>query len=207
VKQHVVRQGEHLARLAAEHGLSSERPLWSHPKNAGLRAKRPSPFILLPGDEVAIPERSEKVVSCATGTLHTFVAGPGPLFVRLALRGLTWAALAGAAVLTRFAGVSEAETDAEGKLAVVIPPQLAAGGLEVGPRALDLRIGHLDPVDEPSGQRGRLLNLGFLSGPAEDDDPDELAFALSDFQADTGLSVTGHADAATRAKLVEKHGS
>lgn len=207
MKQHVVRQGDHLARLAAEHGLSSERPLWSHPKNAGLRAKRPSPFILLPGDEVAIPERNEKVVSCATGSLHTFVAGPGPLLVRLALRGPTWAMLAGTAVLTRLAGAGESETDAEGKLAVAVPPQLAGGSLAIGPRVLDLRIGSLDPVDAPSGQRGRLLNLGFLSGPAEDDDPDELAFALADFQADTGLPVTGRADAATSAKLVEKHGS
>lgn len=62
-----------------------------------------------------------------------------------------------------------------------------------------LRLG-LPAVDTEEGAVGRLLNLGY---PADT----QREFALFTFQADNGLPATVQLDAATKAKLVEIHGS
>jgi len=75
--------------------------------------------------------------------------------------------------------------------------------------AFDLGIGHLDPISEPSGVRGRLLNLGIDPGSIDSDDAMEERFrsALMAFQRHHDLEPTGALDDATRAKLEEKHDS
>jgi N-acetylmuramoyl-L-alanine amidase len=69
-----------------------------------------------------------------------------------------------------------------------------------------IKIGHLDPVSEPSGQKARLHNLGYNPGPLTEDDADRFATAVQEFQCDQGLKVTGVADAATQDRLTEVHG-
>jgi N-acetylmuramoyl-L-alanine amidase len=71
-----------------------------------------------------------------------------------------------------------------------------------------LRIGFLDPIDEPSGVVQRLNNLGIIvDGAASASEQDKvLAVALSFFQKKYGLEQTGTLDAATRGALLEKHG-
>ena len=38
--EHIVRQGEHLARIARQHGFSDYQTIWDHPENAQLKQKR-----------------------------------------------------------------------------------------------------------------------------------------------------------------------
>jgi hypothetical protein len=58
------------------------------------------------------------------------------------------------------------------------------------PAGFRLLIGNLDPVDEASGQRARLDNLGYFAGYT-DDDRDQLEWATEEFQCDEKLKDRG----------------
>ena len=68
------------------------------------------------------------------------------------------------------------------------------------------RIGHLDPVEEPSGQMARLTNLGYYLGPEGEIDAHQLRSAIEEFQCDHSLPVDGKCGSQTQAKLKQVHG-
>jgi peptidoglycan hydrolase-like protein with peptidoglycan-binding domain len=70
-----------------------------------------------------------------------------------------------------------------------------------------INIGHLDPVDEFSGQWGRLANLGYISGEPSEKRSDDFESAVEEFQCDHRLTVDGICGPNTQAKLKEVHGS
>jgi len=70
---HKVEQGEHLTSVAKRYGFSDWRSVYEHPGNVELRARRPNPDVLLPGDRVAIPEKKRKAVPAATEQRHRFI--------------------------------------------------------------------------------------------------------------------------------------
>lgn len=55
---HVVQPGESLSKIAALYGMgfAAWRKIYNHPLNEELRAKRPNPNLIHPGDEVMIPQ-------------------------------------------------------------------------------------------------------------------------------------------------------
>jgi len=55
-----VREGDHLSSIAQAYGFRTDDPVWHHADNADLPAKRKSPHILAPGDEVTIPDPVKK---------------------------------------------------------------------------------------------------------------------------------------------------
>ena len=73
-------------------------------------------------------------------------------------------------------------------------------------REIPLRIGHLDPVEERSGQQARLANLGYYRGGDEPIDEDEFLSAVEEFQCEHKLTVDGKCGPLTQAKLVSVHG-
>ena len=210
---HTVKQGEHLARIAHDHGFADFRPLWDHPQNAALKDKRTSPHILLPGDVVFIPDKEAKEESAATEQRHRFRVHGRPLVLRLQLLGFGHQPLADTPCELHLGGaVHSLTTDGEGRIEQAIPATADSGILifqdplvpfEV---AIPLKIGHLDPITEPSGQKARLRNLGYNPGSLTADDAQPFAIAVQEFQCDHGLQVTGEVDAATRDKLEQVHG-
>jgi hypothetical protein len=77
---------------------------------------------------------------------------------------------------------------------------------------IEIRIGHLDPVTEKSGQIARLNNLGYGAGDIEPSNEELFKSAVEEFQADHNIrtgagKVTGICDARTQAKLKDSHGS
>jgi hypothetical protein len=111
----------------------------------------------------------------------------------------------------------ELTTDDQGKLEREIAPTDETAFLTVkDPQAPDseilipMMIGHLDPVDEESGQKARLINLGYLSAPVagESQDDSEMRFlaAIEEFQCENGLTVDGKCGPNTQAKLKQVHG-
>ena len=50
--RYIVKPGDHLAKIAANHGISSYLTLWTAGDNAELRAKRKNPNVLFAGDVV-----------------------------------------------------------------------------------------------------------------------------------------------------------
>ena len=86
-------------------------------------------------------------------------------------------------------------TDGDGYVEQEIPAKAERATLKIGELELDLRIGHLDPVDTTTGLVARLNNLGYYNGdlPEEDADLDQeqLAFAIELFQWDNDFTVDG----------------
>jgi peptidoglycan hydrolase-like protein with peptidoglycan-binding domain len=78
--------------------------------------------------------------------------------------------------------------------------------LLVGERILPLKIGHLDPIDEHTGRRERLNNLGYRAGQEDDADDPAYRSAVEEFQCDYDLQVDGVCGPVTQGKLQEIHG-
>ncbi|APR75164.1 Hypothetical protein A7982_00510 [Minicystis rosea] len=84
-------------------------------------------------------------------------------------------------------------------------------------RSYQVRVGHLDPISEPSGVASRLVHLGYMRPPDASESRSRqpawatpearLRRALQAFQRASGLPATGELDDATRAALEEAHGA
>ena len=223
---HVVQQGEFLDLIARRYGFRSGRALYDHPDNAELRAKRPNPNLLHPGDVVRIPAPREHRVRCATGRLHRFVLRSAMTRLRLVLKDGGDHPIADMAYTLEVAGVRrEGTTDGGGVLVEEIPlPPLRAGAtagfegrLVLRPSGVEIpiRVGHLDPVSDGrsgaprlTGIQARLNNLGYSCGSVDGIMGPLTRAALSLFQRDAlkRPDPDGQPDAETRAALVRAHG-
>jgi hypothetical protein len=203
---HTVQQGECLADIAFRAGHLPET-IWKHARNANLRDKRKDDAFLLPGDTIYIPHVQPRWVTGATGRRHRFVLKDVP--ARVELRPLVLGApRAGQRFVLEVDGRRiEDTTDDQGWIRVPIQPSARRGQLTLeSGEPIEVLFGQIDPVEEVTGAQARLCNLGYecaLSGKLDDTTRE----ALEVFQEDNGLEVTGENDAATRAKLVELHGS
>lgn len=200
--EHVVEQGECIASIAFAAGFSPQA-LWNHPDNAGLKQKRADPGVLLPGDKVTIPPLKTTANSGATGARHQFRRKGVPIKfkVRLLKQARPRANLPYA--LTVDGIHSQGTTDGDGFVIGRIPPdasqvtiRLQDGGQT---SVYHFALGSLDPIDADSGLQQRLASLGFRAA-------DDVGGAVSAFQANQNLPVSGKLDDATRAKLKERYG-
>jgi N-acetylmuramoyl-L-alanine amidase len=211
---HTVKQGEHLSRLAHQYGFRDYRTIWQAGGNAELRKKRPNPHVLLPGDIVEIPEKQEKLETGPTGQLHRFEVPAQILELHLQVETLYGKPLASTTCELRLDGsVRTVTTDAQGHVEQDIRRPAEEGSLEVVDEGspykdleIALKIGHLDPVEELTGQQARLNNLGYRAGAVGGDDPEALRSATEEFQCDNGLTVDGVCGPKTQAQLLKLHG-
>jgi N-acetylmuramoyl-L-alanine amidase len=223
MKEHIVKQGEHVSSIAKKYGFADYRQIWDHGDNAKLKQKRKNPNVLLPGDHVVIPDRDDKQVPGATNQRHTFKMRRPPLHLRLKMEKGYGGAVDNIAceLLVEF-DLFKVTSDEEGGIEHLIPKDaqqayltvkdtLAVKGRQV---PIDIRvpikIGFLNPVEDPSGQKARLVNLGYYraaDGEADEAiDEEEFAAAVEEFQCEHGLIVNGKCDDVTQAKLKEVHG-
>jgi N-acetylmuramoyl-L-alanine amidase len=215
---HTVAQGEHLASIARKYGFSTYKTIWDHPENAALKQKRQNPSVIAPGDQLFIPDRQEKQEAASTEQKHSFQLQRDKLKLRLVVHDASARPVANARCELRVGNQRvELTTDDQGKLEREIAPTDETAFLTVkDPQAPDseilipMMIGHLDPVDEESGQKARLINLGYLSAPVagESQDDGEMRFlaAIEEFQCENGLTVDGKCGPNTQAKLKQVHG-
>jgi hypothetical protein len=210
VRPYVVRQGDDLAFIAHRLGVDADA-IWNDPKNADLKKLRPNPNILCPGDVVYVPDPTpRKWLPVKVGTTNTFVGTPRtvPLTLTFIQEGK---ALAGADCVVHGTGPpAQFTTDGGGALALNVPIGTREIRVEFPdvPVVRTVRLGHLDPVDEPSGLTQRLRNLGYFPhGPAIDGaGPELVAAAVAEFQEANGLSPTGEVDDQTRSAIESAHG-
>jgi hypothetical protein len=220
-RTHIVQPGEHVSRIAKQYGFTDYRTIWEHGPNAELRRKRDNPNVLFPGDRLLVPERALKEEPRPTDQRHRFQVRRPRLRLRLVLQDLARKPIAGARCELRVEGaVDQLTTDGEGLLQRDIAPDAEDGRLEVKapasaseamPLPMPVRIGHLHPVDEVSGQKARLNNLGYFAGPfegrSEADNKELFLSAVEEFQCDHDLVVDGKCGPRTQAKLKQVHGS
>lgn len=215
--RYIVQQGDHISKIAADHGLRLWQTIWDHPDNEELKAKRVNPNVLLPGDELEVPEREERTENCATAQRHRFQAKTNGLMLRVKTLDFDRQPVANAEATLWVAGdFQHMKTDGEGLLERVLPLDAQEGRLRVtspkiaGTLDVPLDIGHLDPVDVVTGQIGRLNNLGYDAGEVQEPEDDaaktRVASAIEEFQCDQGLKVDGICGPNTQKKLKEAHG-
>jgi hypothetical protein len=224
-KTHIVAQGEHLSAIARAYGFVSYKTIWNAPENAALKKTRKVPSVLLPGDELFIPERQTKEESASTDARHRFTSPRGDLKLRIVLMDLNKEVLAGhEGTLVVESETAEFTTGGDGKIERAIAKTAGVGklfdrGKADAPikvqREIPLKIGHLDPVDVLSGQIARLNNLGYDAGdptlplgaaPEDKTRQQQFQSAVEEFQCDFALKVDGICGKKTQDKLVDVHG-
>jgi N-acetylmuramoyl-L-alanine amidase len=205
---HTVKQGEHIIRIAHEHGLTKYEIIWDHPQNAALKSLRKTPHILFPGDELFIPEIQKKEEQRPTGKLHTFQVEGQPLKLKLRVTDEGEDPIANTACRLNIQGeTKDHTTDGDARLERPIPPEAEDAMLDITGVQIPIKIGHLDPIDTLSGQQARLNNLGYDAGNSADANDEQFRSAVEEFQCDRGIKpITGVCDTATQAKLKTEHG-
>jgi hypothetical protein len=208
---HIVKQGEHISRIAAQNGFLDYHTVWDDPQNAELSKKR-NPNVLFPGDQVFIPDKEVKTEASPTGRRHRFKLSMRPLKLRIVVQNYDRTPIAGTACSLEVEGNTKSlTTNAKGLIDEPIPATAEMAKLTIRNDEFSIRIGHLDPVEENSGLEARLNNLGYYVAPEDKRDKDELRSAIEEFQRDYGMvppggKPSGVADAATLAKLKAVHG-
>lgn len=211
---YVIKQGDHVSKIAAERGFRDHAVIWNDPNNARLKQERMNPNVLNPGDRLFIPDKDSGEVLRPTDQRHRFVVRRGQLKLRLVLEDQLERPISGAKC-DLFVGRERFDltTDARGKLEHDIPFDAEKSTLVIhSPETpfdgefFTIRIGHLDPVETVPGQRARLNNLGYFAGTSSSPDDPAFRSAAEEFQCDHGLVVDGKIGPRTQAKLKEVHG-
>jgi hypothetical protein len=215
--RHVVEQGEYLSQIAFEAGFRNYEAVWNDAANADLKKKRQNPNVLFPGDVVVIPDRKTREESVATDQRHRFKVTIPKLKLRIRLIGLDSKPAADVEVdITIDGNVTPVTTPGDGMIEQLLSPIARGGSIRFKDErtafkqqiAIEVKVGHLDPVEEESGQRGRLNALGYEAGdPAKSGDGSlEFRSAVEEFQCDHASKVDGVVGPLTRKKLQDVYG-
>ena len=204
-----VQAGDCISSVAYEHGFSW-KTIWNHPANAALKQRRRNPYVLLSGDVLKIPDKTERLESCQTEKRHTFKLEGVPAKLRVRLLNHEDQPRANLPYTLSVDGRTvSGQTDGNGLIERTIPPnaQRAVLSFRVNdlPQEYELRLGHLDPDDDSHGIQQRMTNLGYGFVAGEGSPPDERATTAA-FQRKAGLDPTGETDEATQQKLTQLHG-
>jgi hypothetical protein len=204
---YTVVQGDYVSRIAAQQGFAGYSKIWNHPNNAELKNLRKNPEVLYPGDVLFIPDRVDRIEDRPTDAKHTFVAKIAPLKLRVVIKDVNNKPVANKPCQVIVDGhVFDLTTDGTGKVETEIPRTARDGRLTLRdpsvPIEIDLPIliGHLDPVEEKSGQFARLHSLGYNPGETPDD-ANRFKRAIEEFQCENHLTVDGICGPATQSKL------
>jgi hypothetical protein len=207
-RPYVIRQGDYLTALAFRFGFDAQE-VWGSADNEGLRARRPNPELLAPGDVLRIPDAPREGARVRIGTTNRYRARvPGvPIVLRLEDRGQP---LADEPYRVEGLGAPrEGRSGADGVVRFEVPATVREVRVVLPRRqaVVPVRVGHLDPIEERSGVRQRLEHLGYYFDMAGEPTRETDAVALRRFQRDRGLAATGELDDETRRALAEAHGS
>jgi len=204
---HTVKQGEHISSIAEQYRFFDYHTIWDDPQNAALKQKRKNPSVLFPGDQLFIPDKQYKKVARNTGTTHRFKIKDQTVMLRLVLRDLNSEPMANVNCKLEIENkVYQLTTNAKGMIEQLIPKSAQNARLAFRQFVVPVKIGHLDPIEEISGWRARLNNLGYNAGNSNDPQERHIVSAIEEFQIDYGLKVDGQCGPATQAKLKEIHG-
>ena len=221
---HIVVQGEYLSKIARKYGFSDYRTIWDHPKNATLKQTRKNPNVLFPGDRLFIPDREEKQEARVTDKRHRFQLKRPSLMLRIVVEDAFERPVSSAPFELHVGSEGQTlKSDGRGKVEQSIPETSELATLIIKTPAtpvnevpIAVKIGHLDPVEEVPGQKGRLKNLGYYAGAIDSKVDAEFRSAVEEFQCDhfpsprradgVPVAVDGVCGPKTQAKLKEVHG-
>lgn len=226
-KIHVVADGDRMSKIAHDNGFADYHALYMAQPEA-FRKKRPNPEILMPGDEIVLPDKIEEKHSAADRKAQKYEEDTKLPEVRVTLVS------AGQAVANRTftvivdppagrpaAPLGTVKSDGKGAVKLHVDPGARKVILvcQDPPFQVALRLGTLRPVTEPGGVEQRLDNLGYrlpispASPPAGSDAEKKAREAherrigkqAARFQEDRKKPADGKIDADLRDLLVKAH--
>ncbi len=205
-KEHTIRDGDSVIQLSEVHGFFAAT-IWNAPENAALREQREDMNVLKAGDVVVIPDKQPKELPAETGREHVFQRQGIPAVFRLQVFEDETPRANQEYRLKVGDRIYRGQTDQDGKLEAFVSALATEGTLVVGPDefTLDVRFGHLDPINEISGVQKRLINLGFDCGKVDGQLGPRTEAMLMMFQERFGLEQTGQPDQATIDQLESLH--
>jgi len=213
---YTVKQGDYLAKIAAKFGLTNVNTIWDDPQNARLKQLRKNSNVLFPGDQLFIPDRKSKQEVCISERRHQFQLTGRSLILRIVLENAYNKPISDAhCELSIEDETFQLTSDAKGKIEQRIPENAQKATLTIkdpktpiNDEVIPIQIGYLDPVEEVSGQKARLNNLGYFAGPLDKEDEDIFRSAVEEFQCENmgKNAVDGKCGPMTQAKLLELHG-
>jgi hypothetical protein len=207
---YTVQEGDCVASIACDAGMEFGT-IWQAAENADLRSRRPSPNLLLPGDQITIPDKTPKSQPGASSQRHSFKVKNA--LVKLRLRFLDDDKPRAKVAYHLIVGTLDlkGETGADGTIACEVPADAHQAVLRLGDaedgESYVVKLGALPPLKEPSGIQARLANLGFNCGAIDGVIGPRTRKALGQFQQKYDLDVTGEADDTTINELEKRHGS
>ncbi|MEQ9458238.1 MAG: peptidoglycan-binding domain-containing protein [Alphaproteobacteria bacterium] len=212
---YVIKAGDSIDSIAETHGHFHET-LWNLPDNSELKQVRENRNILLPGDRVTIPDLRPKTETRETDLIHSFKRKGVPAEIRFNVRDDEGVPFEDCDYVLRV-GRREyrGKTGPDGSVFHYVSPSARTGELTVQlnrsgypPTAVwTVDVGLLLPVETVEGVQARLTNLNYDCGAVDGDLGAKTRDAISAFQEDSGLPITGEADDQTRSALEEAHGS
>lgn len=201
-----VDQGDSISSIAKDNG-HFWKTIWEHGQNSGLRSKRKDPNVLFPGDEVFVPDIELKEENRGVNQRHKFKLKGEECKFKMKLLMMGEPRANESYILNLDGKLIKGTTDGDGMIEQVVPADAQSGKLILGDgkEEYEIRIGHLNPIDEISGVQQRLNNLGFSAGAEDGELSDDLAAALTAFQNRYHLPANGQLDSATKSKLEQLH--
>jgi hypothetical protein len=212
MKPYVVKQGDFLSKLAFMQGFDASA-VWNDPKNADLCKLRPDPDMLAPGDLLYVPDPNPQVLALTGQSSNDYQADVPSLTITVTLKDGDRQVLVDEPYVIEGLGGDpvEGKSGADGSVIISATVLIREVTIVLPNRNLSqtVLVGDLDPLEEDSGVRMRLAQLGYLAhGWESTDDIDDIRAAIEAFQVASGLpDPTGIMDDATRAALGKAHGS
>jgi Putative peptidoglycan binding domain len=196
------------------HGFDADT-IWSHAKNADVNDLRKSPNLLHPGDVLHFPRAKRPGQPLSKGTSNAYTADVPRTTVSLGFNDAAGPLAGKKYVVEGLGAPEEGTTDGGGTINLDVPVHVREVRVKFPEQHLSyvVRIGDMDPVEEPAGVRKRLQHLGYREPDGASDGDTEAEreardrSAVAAFQQAKGMDPNGDLDDATRAALVAEHGT
>lgn len=209
MRSYVVQQGDHLAKIAARFGVSTDA-IWSLPQNEELRGTR-DPHMLAPGDIVRIPSRPDSAMRYSANVENRFRATVPTTSLNLVFFIVGEAICDEDYEVHGMGRVVTGRTDGFGQTSLQVRADVDALEIRFAKPALTftLQIGHLDPAETELGAAQRLARLRYMYIPRGANKTRlklRLRRAVGLFQKAEGLPATGELDQVTCDRLKARAG-
>ena len=211
--KHIVEEGECIETIASMHGFFPDT-LWNLDDNAQLRERRGSMNLLVPGDEVHVPDLTEQVFDIATEAKHRFKRKGVPSEFTITYEDEEGEPLANVPYTTIIDGEfgPKGKTDARGTIKFPVSPEAEKLTLRLDTeiewaKENEFELSALQPIDTIKGVQSRLKALGFYTGELDGKLSSELTDAVKAFETDQEMKVTSDPKSqAFKDKLVAEYG-
>src|SRR5262249_32368030 len=162
------------------------------PSNAELKAKRPNPDLLYPGDIINIPDKEEQPSPMAQGTANGYAADIPKVKITLVFVN-DGQPMASEPFTVEGLDPTDGTTDGSGSADFDVPVIVKEFTVKFTkqPYAYKVMVANIDPVTEDSGVLQRLVNLGYFRRASDREDAEAFAGAVAAYQREKGMTVTG----------------